>query len=294
MLPRTRFTRVARCNRGGAAAAAGGRTTAAAAAGGGARLRADRRRGGGPAVPVSRGLRERPSWCHRCAGGRLARRPRAVVWRDMAAAGGAATGRIDADGREWDTRQRECQRSMCKLMAHPCGKAELAKSGSGWVVRNDVEVAALVTVRHVFKHVMEAGRLTGRVTATWADGQKLSLAGASVLSAPEPGATADPPPDMDALVVRLAPGKLFPAPPVPCAVATVDADGSVADADHVLVQPGAACTLLHYPRGEGWQGDGSGGECWRQGRHCDRRWRPALVLDAQLGVGRGLLGWDAD
>lgn len=128
----------------------------------------------------------------------------------MAAAGGAATGRIDADGREWDTRQRECQRSMCKLMAHPCGKAELAKSGSGWVVRNDVEVAALVTVRHVFKHVMEAGRLTGRVTATWADGQKLSLAGASVLSAPEPGATADPPPDMDALVVRLAPGKAVP------------------------------------------------------------------------------------
>lgn len=169
----------------------------------------------------------------------------------MASGGGATAGRPDRDGYEWDARQRECQRSVCVLTAYPRGGAELSQDGTGWVVRNDAAVAALVTARHVLQRVLGHGRLTGVVTATFPDGQRVSLSGACVLSAPVPGAAAeDPSLEMDAVVVRLAPGRQFPAPPVPCALAaTLDADGAGPSAGDLLVQQGATCTLLHHPRG---------------------------------------------
>lgn len=190
------------------------------------------------------------------SGGQAQLRAGWAVAAGMASPGSATDGRVDDDAREWDQRQQECQRSVCFLMAYPRGSAERSQSGTGWVVRDDDEVAALVTARHVVKHVIDAGQLQGNVTATVASGHKVDLDGAFVLSAPVPGAAADPSAEMmDAVVVRLAPGKRFFAPPVPCAVASMDADGSVADVESVSVQQGAACSLLHLPGAMGIVGN---------------------------------------
>lgn len=136
------------------------------------------------------------------------------------------------------------------MTARPVGRADRAQDGTGWVVRNDADVAALVTARHVFEHVLVNGRLTGIVVATFPDGEEVNLLDACVLSAPVPGAVAeDPPPDMDAVVVRLARGQQFPVPPMPCAlVTTLDAYGAGAAAEDFPVQQGAACALFHHPR----------------------------------------------
>lgn len=70
------------------------------------------------------------------------------------------------------------------------------------------------------------------------------------MSAPEPVAAGDPPPEMDAVVLQLAPGQQFRAPPVPCAFATMNADGSALGAEIVSAQQGAACTLICHPGGD--------------------------------------------
>lgn len=69
----------------------------------------------------------------------------------MASSSRDTAGRSDTDGREWDRRQRECQRSVCLISAPPVGIASLGRCGTGWVVHNVCEVSALVTARHVFK-----------------------------------------------------------------------------------------------------------------------------------------------
>lgn len=167
----------------------------------------------------------------------------------MASSGRDTAGRPDRHAYEWDRRQRECQRSVCLLSAHPAGCASLAQCGTGWVVRNDPDVAAMVTARHVLEYVINGRRVTGLVSATFPDGRTVDLAGACVLSAPEPGTGADPSPEMDTVVVRLAAGQQYPAPPVPCALASGDADGSEAADERGSALEGASCTLLHHPRG---------------------------------------------
>lgn len=156
---------------------------------------------------------------------------------------GSSSGTPDHDDKEWFSRAEACKRAVCFLLASVKGNSGASAMGTGWVVRNDAHVAALVTARHVVKHYIGTqGTLTKTVRATFDGGHEMDLTGLRVLGVPVPDAGADTPEQqLDLVAIVLPCGLQFPSPPVPCKL--LDKVGREVDGS-------AECTLLHGPDGE--------------------------------------------
>lgn len=165
---------------------------------------------------------------------------RSVAGMDDWAASGVKSSKPDYDDKRWDRRVQVCKRSVCRLFAFRTGHASQSTLGTACVVRNDNDMAALVTARHVVAlHIGEGGLLDKTVEATFGSGQKMELSGSRVLqtSVPHAGAGAPQRP-LDLVAIVLDGGRQFPEPPVPCALPEAvwgEVDGN------------AECTVLHHP-----------------------------------------------
>eukprot|EP00168_Porphyra_purpurea_P020917 TRINITY_DN9016_c0_g1_i1.p1 TRINITY_DN9016_c0_g1~~TRINITY_DN9016_c0_g1_i1.p1 ORF type:complete len:1131 (-),score=286.14 TRINITY_DN9016_c0_g1_i1:171-3563(-) len=149
----------------------------------------------------------------------------------------------DEDDLLWDRRTQACKRSVCQIAVRPVCWDAVPADGTGWVVRNDRAVAALVTAAHVVLGVLgEDGRLDGEVTATFDARRAVGLTGARVLRPSEPPSTAAAAANkLDVAVVFLEAGEQFPSPPVPCEL--------IASAVGGWVDGNTDCALLHHPGG---------------------------------------------